>query len=62
MRSKDPPLRELFFVRTVAVYSYFPERVSEAAMERMDAIVALDRKLGGLIEPDLEPATTFEPE
>jgi len=53
MRSKDPPLRELFSL---------PERVSEAAMERMDAIVALDRKLGGLIEPDLEPATTFEPE
>jgi len=53
MTSKVPHLRELFSL---------PEGVSEAAMERIDAIVALDRKLGGLIEPDLEPATTFEPE
>ena len=53
MRSKVPHLDELFSL---------PKGGSKAAMERIDAIVALDRKLGGLIDPDLEPATTFEPE
>ena len=54
MRSKIAhPFEELFSL---------PKGVSEAAMDKVDAIVALDRKLGGLIDPDLEPATTFEPE
>ena len=39
-----------------------PKGASEAAMERIDAILALDQILGELIEPDLEPATAFEPE
>ena len=52
MRSKVPHLDELFSL---------PKGGSEAAMERIDAIVALDQDLGP-IEPDLEPATTFEPD
>ena len=47
------PFEELFSL---------PKGVSEAAMDKVDAIVALDRNLGGLIEPNLEPATTFEPD
>jgi hypothetical protein len=54
MRSKvQHSLGELFSL---------PKGLGEAAMERIEAIVALDRSLDGLIEPDLEPATTFEPE
>jgi hypothetical protein len=54
MRSKvSRPFGELFSL---------PKGASEAAMERIDAILALDQILGGLIEPNLEPATTFEPE
>ena len=38
-----------------------PKEAGGAALERMEAIVALDRILDELMEPDLEPATTFDP-
>jgi len=38
-----------------------PKGASGATRERIEAIVALDRILHELIEPDLEPATTFDP-